>query len=58
MAEHQLNLPEVKSTRGGKRAGAGRPKGTTRAEPSKAMRVPMALVPEIEEMIKKHKAKQ
>ena len=54
--EHQINIPEIKQAHGGKREGAGRPKGTKRKEPTKAIRVPVAILPEIEELIEKHKA--
>lgn len=54
--EEQLLIPEIKQGHGGKRAGAGRPKGTRRKEPTKAIRVPLALLPEIEKLIEKHKA--
>lgn len=54
--EAQINIPEIKQAHGGKRAGAGRPKGTRRKEPTKAIRVPVAILPEIEELIEKHKA--
>jgi hypothetical protein len=53
----QMNIPEIKQGHGGKRAGAGRPKGTRRKEPTKPIRVPVAILPEIEKMIERHKAK-
>ncbi len=37
--------------RGGKRAGAGRPKGTQRTEPSKVMRIPASLVNKVQQLI-------
>jgi DNA polymerase V len=37
--------------RGGKRAGAGRPKGTVTATPTKVMRVPQSLVPKVHKLI-------
>lgn len=56
--ENQLPIPEIKQAHGGKRTGAGRPKGTTKKEPTKPVRVPVSLLPEIKELIEKHKAKQ
>lgn len=56
MKEEQINLPEIKQAHGGKRAGAGRPKGTKRKEPTKPIRVPVSLVAQVEELIEKHKA--
>ena len=56
--EDQLSIPEIKQAHGGKREGAGRPKGTAKKEPTKPVRVPVSLLPEIEELIEKHKAKQ
>ena len=53
----QLNIPAIKQAHGGKRSGAGRPTGTTKVEPSKAIRVPVSLLPEIEKLIEEHKAK-
>jgi hypothetical protein len=41
-------------THGGKREGAGRPQTT---EPTKTIRVPVSLLPKIEQIISKHKAK-
>lgn len=55
---NQLNIPEIKQSHGGKRAGAGRPKGTTRKEPTKAIRVPVSLLPEIEKLIAAHQVDQ
>lgn len=55
---NQLNIPEIKQSHGGKREGAGRPKGTTRKEPTKAIRVPVALLPEIEKLIEEHEAER
>lgn len=57
-SENQLSIPEIKQGHGGKRDGAGRPKGTARKEPTKAIRVPLAILNEVEELIAKHKAKQ
>lgn len=39
---------------GGKRHGAGRPKTT---EPTKTIRVPVSILPKIEQIIRKHKQK-
>ena len=54
--ENQLPIPEIKQAHGGKRTGAGRPKGTRKKEPTKPVRVPVSLLPEVEELIEKHKA--
>lgn len=53
----QINLPGVKQPRGGKRTGAGRKKGSGKKEPTQAIRVPVALLPEIERLVGAHKAK-
>lgn len=55
--EHQIPLPDIKQSHGGARPGAGRPKGTRKKEATKSIRVPLSLLPEVEEMIEKHKAK-
>ena len=52
----QLSIPEIKESHGGKRIGAGRPKGTKKKEPTKPVRVPVSLLPKVEELIEKHKA--
>ena len=44
----------MKKIHGGKRKGAGRPQTT---EPTKTIRVPVSLLPKIEQIIKKHKSK-
>lgn len=54
--ETQIHIPEIKQGHGGKREGAGRPKGTRKKEPTKPVRVPVSLLPKIEELIEKHKA--
>lgn len=54
--ETQINLPEIKQSHGGKRPGAGRPKGTTKKEPTKAIRVPVSLIPEVQTLIEAHKS--
>jgi hypothetical protein len=43
-------MPDTRAgkPRGGKRVGAGRPKGSGSAEPSKVMRVPVSLVTAVE----------
>lgn len=51
----QLPITGIPRKRGGKQPGAGRPKGTTKVEPSKAIRVPVALLPEIEKLIEQYK---
>lgn len=56
MKDDQLNIPEIKQAHGGKRVGAGRKKGSRRKEPTKAIRVPVALLPEIEKLIEEHEA--
>lgn len=54
----QLNIPVIKQAHGGSRVGAGRPKGTTRKEPTIPIRVPVALLPEIEKLIEEYKVRQ
>ena len=56
MKEHldQLSIPEIKQSHGGKRIRAGRKKGSTRKEPTKAIRVPVSLLPEIEKLLAAH----
>lgn len=53
----QLPITGIPRKRGGKQPGAGRPKGTTKVEPSKAIRVPLSLLPAIEKLIEEHKNK-
>lgn len=55
---NQLNIPEIKQAHGGKRAGAGRKKGSTRKEPTKAIRVPLSLLSEVEKLIAAHQSDQ
>lgn len=40
-----------KSTQGGKRKGAGRPKGSGKKEPTVTKRLPKSLLPEVEKLI-------
>ena len=51
----QLPITGIPRKKGGKQPGAGRPKGTTKVEPSKAIRVPVSLLPEIEKLIEQYK---
>lgn len=44
-------MKKDKENRGGKRPGSGRKK----KEPTKVMRIPVPLVPKVEDMIEKHK---
>ena len=41
-----------RNTHGGSRKGAGRPTGTTKAEETKVMRVPLSIVAKVEGMIR------
>lgn len=51
----QLPITGIPRKKGGKQPGAGRPKGSTKVEPSKAIRVPVSLLPEIEKLIEQYK---
>lgn len=53
--EEQLTIPTVKNKHGGARAGSGRPKGSGTAEPTKAIRVPVAILEDVKELINQHK---
>lgn len=58
MAEKQINIPEIKQSHGGKREGAGRPTGTIKTEPTKPVRIPVSLLPEVEKLIEEHKTEK
>ncbi len=46
-------MKKAKPTHGGKRKGAGRPKGSATKEPTKVIRVPVSKLEAVKELIKK-----